>query len=149
VRLYDNTDHRQCSAADAQGLDCAGPEGHEDPHANANGQWPMREADHEWRWEPDGNGGWISAPRCYEPTCPDFGSWDFGEGTCPAEHAEPPAEVVHLMREGYGTTRCCFRTPFELPSEHRMTVDPDAFTCAGVAAAEHQARLAAEPKETP
>jgi hypothetical protein len=27
--------------------------------------------------------------RCQEPTCPDFGSPDFGEGTCPAEHAEP------------------------------------------------------------
>lgn len=40
-----------------------------------------------WRWDPDGKGGWISAPRCREATCPDFGSWDFGEGTCPAEHA--------------------------------------------------------------
>lgn len=29
--------------------------------------------------------------RCFEPTCPDFGSYDFGEGTCPAEHAQPPA----------------------------------------------------------
>lgn len=27
--------------------------------------------------------------RCFEPTCPDFGSYDFGEGTCPAEHAKP------------------------------------------------------------
>lgn len=113
---------------------------------------PDRQPADEWRWEPDGNGGWVSAPRCYEPTCPDYGSWDFGEGTCPAEHAEPPAEVVHLMREGYGTTRCCLRSPFELPPEHRMTIDPDAFTCAGVAAsarraAEHQARLAEQ--ETP
>lgn len=90
--------------------------------------------DNEWRWESDGNGGWISAPRC-----PDFGSWDFGEGTCPAEHADRrPAEVVHLMREGYGTTRCCFRTPFELPPEQRMTVDPDAVTCGIVARAEEQ-----------
>lgn len=31
---------------------------------------------------------WVSAPRCQEPDCPDFGSFDFGEGTCPAEHAE-------------------------------------------------------------
>lgn len=30
-------------------------------------------------------------PRCFEPTCIDFGSWDFGEGTCPAKHALPPA----------------------------------------------------------
>jgi hypothetical protein len=29
--------------------------------------------------------------RCMEPTCPDFGSRDFGEGTCPQEHAVPPA----------------------------------------------------------
>lgn len=40
-----------------------------------------------WRWESDGT-GWVSAPRCCEPTCPDFGDWDFGEGTCPAEHAD-------------------------------------------------------------
>lgn len=30
-------------------------------------------------------------PRCMEPTCPDFGDSSFGEGTCPAEHAIPPA----------------------------------------------------------
>jgi hypothetical protein len=30
-------------------------------------------------------------PRCMEPTCPDFGSYDFGEGTCPSEHASAPA----------------------------------------------------------
>jgi len=36
-----------------------------------------------WHWESDGKGGWVSAPRCHEPTCPDFGSFDFGEGTCP------------------------------------------------------------------
>lgn len=28
-------------------------------------------------------------PRCQEPTCPDFGDPDFGEGTCPSEHAHP------------------------------------------------------------
>ncbi len=44
--------------------------------------------DTEWRWEPDGHGGWISAPKCHEPNCPDFGSFNFGEGTCPAEHTE-------------------------------------------------------------
>jgi hypothetical protein len=52
----------------------------------------------EWRWEPDGNGGWISAPRCCEPTCPDFGSWDFGEGTCPAEHADSLAPADWYAR---------------------------------------------------
>lgn len=51
--------------------------------------WRERDLGREWRWESDGNGGWVSAPRCHEPTCPDFGSWDFGEGTCPAEHADP------------------------------------------------------------
>lgn len=30
-------------------------------------------------------------PRCMEPTCEDFGDYDFGEGTCPQEHAIPPA----------------------------------------------------------
>lgn len=30
-------------------------------------------------------------PRCMEPTCPDFGDYDFGEATCPTEHAIPPA----------------------------------------------------------
>lgn len=30
-------------------------------------------------------------PRCFEPTCPDFGDPNFGEGTCPSEHAVPPA----------------------------------------------------------
>lgn len=26
--------------------------------------------------------------RCREPGCPDYGDPDFGEGTCPAEHAD-------------------------------------------------------------
>jgi len=30
-----------------------------------------------------------TAPRCQESTCPDYGDPDFGEGTCPAEHADP------------------------------------------------------------
>lgn len=29
--------------------------------------------------------------RCQEPTCPDYGDPSFGEGTCPAEHAQPGA----------------------------------------------------------
>lgn len=33
---------------------------------------------------------WMT-PRCMEPMCPDFGDYDFGEGTCPQEHAIPPA----------------------------------------------------------
>lgn len=37
--FYNDTDHRQCEAVDDQGLDCAGPEGHEPPHANVNGEW--------------------------------------------------------------------------------------------------------------
>lgn len=35
------------------------------------------------------NDDWM-APRCMEPRCPDFGDYDFGEGTCPADHAIPP-----------------------------------------------------------
>lgn len=31
-------------------------------------------------------------PRCMEPSCPNFGSYDFGNGTCPVDvHAIPPA----------------------------------------------------------
>lgn len=33
----------------------------------------------------------VSKLRCFEPTCPDFGDRSFGEGTCPSEHAVPPA----------------------------------------------------------
>jgi hypothetical protein len=33
----------------------------------------------------------LTQLRCMEPTCPDFGSRNFGEGTCPTEHAVPPA----------------------------------------------------------
>jgi len=29
--------------------------------------------------------------KCFEPSCPDFGDPNFGEGTCPSEHAVPPA----------------------------------------------------------
>lgn len=38
-RFYNDTDHRQCSAVDEQGLDCAAPESHDGPHANVNGEW--------------------------------------------------------------------------------------------------------------
>jgi len=31
-------------------------------------------------------------PRCQEPTCPDHGDPNHGEGTCPAEHADTRAE---------------------------------------------------------
>lgn len=58
----------------------------------------------------------VTTPACTEPTCPDFGSTDFGEGTCPAEHAlERPTpnadgwqrsdatagELVDAVSEGY------------------------------------------------
>lgn len=39
MRFYNDTDHRQCTAVDEGGLDCAAPEGHDGPHANVNGQW--------------------------------------------------------------------------------------------------------------
>jgi hypothetical protein len=29
---------------------------------------------------------------CVEPTCPDYGDPDLGEGCCPAEHAGPVLE---------------------------------------------------------
>lgn len=31
-------------------------------------------------------------PRCMEPVCPDFGSYDFGAGACPLQHAFFPAQ---------------------------------------------------------
>jgi hypothetical protein len=30
----------------------------------------------------------YDVPRCQNPACPDYGDPDFGEGTCPAEHAD-------------------------------------------------------------
>ena len=41
-RLY-GPGNSQCSALDADGLDCAGPAGHPDgsDHANLNGTWPV------------------------------------------------------------------------------------------------------------
>jgi hypothetical protein len=40
-----------------------------------------------------------------------------------------PQPPVHLVSDGYGTTRCCYRTPFELPRADWITTDPDAVTC--------------------
>jgi len=65
-----------------------------------------------WHWESDGKGGWISAPRCHEPTCPDFGSYDFGEGTCPAEHAVAHAE--DLPCPCHGKTEAELAAPYAL-----------------------------------
>lgn len=31
--------------------------------------------------------------RCREPSCPDYGDADFGEGTCPAEHARSESSL--------------------------------------------------------
>jgi len=36
---------------------------------------------------------WEPKPRCQEPTCPDYGDPDFGEATCPTEHAEPRTDT--------------------------------------------------------
>jgi hypothetical protein len=74
-------DHQRCPNC-APGYDCE------------SGIYTPPGAD-TWHWEPDGKGGWVSAPRCQEPTCPDFGSFDFGEGTCPAEHATAPGAPAH------------------------------------------------------
>lgn len=53
------------------------------PVSTPDGPMPAETRSDGWRWEPDGNGGWVSAPQCRETSCPDFGSFDFGEGTCP------------------------------------------------------------------
>jgi hypothetical protein len=34
---------------------------------------------------------YAAGPFCFEPTCPDFGDPNFGEGTCPESHATPAA----------------------------------------------------------
>jgi hypothetical protein len=52
-----------------------------------------------------------------------------GPDTSGAEKASAGSEIVHLIRQDYGTTGCCYRTPFELPSSHRLTLNPDAVTC--------------------
>lgn len=31
-------------------------------------------------------------PRCMEPTCENFGDYEFGGATCPEEHECPPAK---------------------------------------------------------
>jgi hypothetical protein len=31
----------------------------------------------------------VVRSRCHDPACPDFGDPDFGEATCPQEHAFP------------------------------------------------------------
>lgn len=33
----------------------------------------------------------VEDVRCMEPSCIDFGDPSFGDGTCPEEHAVPPA----------------------------------------------------------
>lgn len=39
-------------------------------------------------------------------------------------------EVTHdCPREGESVTLCCGRSPFELPSRHRMTLDSALVTC--------------------
>lgn len=35
--------------------------------------------------------------RCFELTCADFGDRNFGDGTCPSEHAVPPAKRGHRV----------------------------------------------------
>ena len=40
-------------------------------------------------WAVDMGCGPHDVPHCQDPTCPDYGDPNFGEGTCPAEHADP------------------------------------------------------------
>ena len=41
-----------------------------------------------------------------------------------------PGEVIHMCPpDGSGLTPCCGRTPFELPSYHRLTGDPNLVSC--------------------
>lgn len=42
-------------------------------------------------------------------------------------------EVVHACpANGRWVTACCHKTPFELPRNDRMTLDPDQVTCGAV-----------------
>ena len=45
------------------------------------------------------------------------------------ELAESAPDVVHVMG-GEGVTRCCWRSPFELPRSDRITMDSESGTCA-------------------
>lgn len=74
----------------------AGVDPHEVPAkihtVNGYGWWHLTE-EGGYRWADDLNldPAYVisyEVPRCQVPTCPDFGDPDFGEGTCPAEHAD-------------------------------------------------------------
>lgn len=48
---------------------------------------------HEFKWRN------YSHLRCMEPNCANFGSRDFGEGTCPRLHAVPPARREQEVKD--------------------------------------------------
>lgn len=42
------------------------------------------------------------------------------------------SEVIHMCPPvGHGYTNCCGKTPFELPRDDRLTLDPGEVTCTG------------------
>jgi len=43
--------------------------------------------------------------------------------------SDTEAVAVHHIKADKGTTSCCGRTPFELPSWERITNDPELCTC--------------------
>lgn len=61
--------------------------------------------------------------------CPSCGMWHGvteGEAANIAEHRS----VVHLSPlKDSGIMPCCGRTPFEVPSTDRMTLEPEQVTC--------------------
>ncbi len=74
----------------AEGIVDLFPEARFEYKVNAVGV-PVRRVAVASGWEVDPN----PKVRCGEPTCPDFGSADFGEGSCPADHALAGTLVDH------------------------------------------------------
>jgi hypothetical protein len=100
------------------------------------------------------------------------GDQELAERICAALNDREPedgpvatGETVHLIFDGSTVTSCCWRTPFELPHGHRLTVDISKATCAGHLPADsctcpflsgadpacpvHQGRRARGPKPPP
>lgn len=64
---------------------------------NGHGWWYLTEdGGYLWADELNLHEGYTlnyDVPQCREMSCPDFGSFDFGEGTCPAEHADAARKI--------------------------------------------------------
>jgi hypothetical protein len=89
----------------------------------------------ESRWAMPGQWHWLisSAVALREPVpCKgQRGLWTVPDDAAAAVLAQLEPEVTHLCPPdgGDGLFPCCGLTPFEVPSWHRMTLDPALVTC--------------------